>query len=259
MQTTIHVNMSICLHIECTEIVAVDPRGHTYRFDKRTTGAERADIEKRLAGVDGGFLPNVTAAQAAVREAQEIARAQARIDAPTGRTAGEIRAAWARSRDTADPARDLEKLHEALAERGMSMARVSAEEAYRSERLGAFAKETGNRAPVFTEGELVIVNRFRSVYRFDERTTGQFRGGDRQAPCRHRPRRPVEHRRRGGGTQRGRPRGMGRTATHRPLLRSDAPQARRTQRAAETGSEKMLVRCELGHTRYRGRGGYWSG
>jgi hypothetical protein len=52
---------------------------------------------------------------------------------------------------------------------------VSAAEAYESERRSTFAKEIGNRATVYREGELVAVNGFGNVYRFDERTTGKLR------------------------------------------------------------------------------------
>jgi hypothetical protein len=39
----------------------------------------------------------------------------------------------------------------------------------------AFAKEVGNRAPVFREGEIVAVNQFGRAWRFDEHSTGQLR------------------------------------------------------------------------------------
>ena len=84
------------------------------------------------------------------------------------KTAGDMRMAWSLSRDA-------EQLTEALAMRGLGIARVSAEEAYESQRKHAFAKEIGNRAPVYRDGEIVAVNGFGSVYRFNERTTGQLR------------------------------------------------------------------------------------
>jgi hypothetical protein len=93
----------------------------------------------------------------------------ARSTAPLGKTAGDIRTAWNLSRTA-------EQLNEALAARGLSVARIDAAEAYESERVSKFAKEIGNRSPVYREGELVVVNSFGSVYRFDERTTGQQRG-----------------------------------------------------------------------------------
>jgi hypothetical protein len=79
-----------------------------------------------------------------------------------------MRTAWSLSRNA-------EQLTEALAMRGVGIARVNAEEAYESQRKNAFAKEIGNRAPVYREGEIVAVNSFGSVYRFNERTTGQLR------------------------------------------------------------------------------------
>jgi hypothetical protein len=117
-------------------------------------------------------LQNITDAKAAMieasRAAQETERAQRRIDAPLGKTADDIRTAWTLSRSQ-------EQLHAALADRGMTIARATAEEAYASERTAAFASEAGNRSTVFKEGELVAVNGYANVYRFDEHTTGQFR------------------------------------------------------------------------------------
>ena len=79
-----------------------------------------------------------------------------------------MRMAWSLSRDA-------EQLTEALAMRGIGIARVIAEEANESQRKSAFTKEIGNRAPLYREGEIVAVNAFGSVYRFNERTTGQLR------------------------------------------------------------------------------------
>jgi hypothetical protein len=155
------------------EIVSVDGRGQVYRLDRRTTALDRGEIEKRLGGIDAGSLRNITDAKAAMIEArrvtQETERAQRRIDAPLGKTAGDIRTAWTLSRSQ-------EQLHAALADRGMGIARATAEEAKESERRSADAKTAGTYAPLLKEGELVAVNSFGNVYRFDEHTTGQFRG-----------------------------------------------------------------------------------
>lgn len=160
----------------------VDRRGAITRIDQRVTGDLWEEIQKRFGGIDRSALMTVAEARAAQSEAnraefrakKEAERAEERRKAPAGKIAGEIRDAWMRSRDAA-PARDIEKLNEALAERGMTMARVTAEEAYQSERTAAFAREIGNRAPVFKDGEIVVVNSFGSVYRLDERTTGNRR------------------------------------------------------------------------------------
>jgi hypothetical protein len=161
----------------------VDRRGNVTRIDQRTTGDQWEEIQKRLGGIDRSELMSVTEARARMAEAnraefkakKDAERAQQRINAPVGKTAGAIRMAWAQSRNAKDPTLDVKQLHEALAARGMRMARVDAAEAYESERVSAFAKEVGNRAPVFKEGQLVVVNGFGDIYRLDERTTGQFR------------------------------------------------------------------------------------
>jgi hypothetical protein len=154
------------------EIVAVDGRGQVYRLDRRTTAFDRGEIDKRLGGIDAGSLRNITDAKAAMIEArrvtQETERAQRRIDAPLGKTAGDIRTAWTLSRSQ-------EQLHAALAGRDLGIARVTAAEASESERKTADAKAAGTYAPLLKEGELVAVNGFGNVYRFDEHTTGQFR------------------------------------------------------------------------------------
>lgn len=161
----------------------VDRRGNVTRIDQRTTGDQWEEIQKRLGGIDSRQLIGVAEARATMAEAnrtefkakKEAERAQQRINAPVGKTASAIRIAWAQSCHVQDPALDARRLQEALAARGMRMARVDAAEAYESERARAFAKEVGNRAPAFKQGELVVVNSFGDVYRFDQRTTGQLR------------------------------------------------------------------------------------
>jgi len=159
----------------------VDQRGSVTRIDQRVTDQKEV-IEKRLGGVDRAQLLSVAEARADMRARnqaefktrKEAERAQQRSQQPVGKTAGAIRTAWNLSRDPVNAGRDAEQLHEALAAQGMTIARVSAAEAYESERLHAYATEIGNRAPVLKEDELVVVNGFGSVYRLDERTTGQL-------------------------------------------------------------------------------------
>jgi hypothetical protein len=163
----------------------VDQRGNVTRVDQRTTGDHLEEIRKRIDGIDRDALASVAEAREIMAgrhraewlAKKEAERAQARIDEPVTGARAEIRAAWTQSRD-GDQAG--ERLRDALASRGFAMARVTAAEAYQSERLNAFAKEIGNRAPALKEGEIVAVNGFGSVYRFDERSTGQLRDGIEQ-------------------------------------------------------------------------------
>lgn len=90
---------------------------------------------------------------------------EAKAESELRGTAAEIRLAWALSRTASD-------LEDGLAARGIGLARVSAGEAYASERRAALAKEAGNVAPLWREGEIVAVDGFGSVYRLTERTTG---------------------------------------------------------------------------------------
>jgi hypothetical protein len=87
---------------------------------------------------------------------------------PLGETAGDIRTVWALSNGAS-------QLHEALQERGITLAAVSAEEARHSERLASFARATGGFARVLQEGEIVAVNAHGDVHRLDQRTTGDLR------------------------------------------------------------------------------------
>jgi hypothetical protein len=178
------------------EIVAVDGRGRAYRFTERTTGAKREAIKERLAGIGAAGLRSVGCTQTVMKEASREAwideqkfkraaeraqkeaerREKARLSTPQGKTAQAIRAAWNENLPRhPDAGRDAEQLAEALAARGMAMARATAEEAYQSERAAALAKEAGNRAPVLREGEIVFINGAGNVYRLDERTTGSER------------------------------------------------------------------------------------
>ena len=121
----------------------VDRRGNVTCIDQRTTGDQWEEIQKRLGGIDRAELMNVAEAKEVQRDAnraefraqKEAERAQERIKEPVGKTAGDIRTAWILSRDAENPARDIEQLTEALAARGFGIARVTAAEAYESERL----------------------------------------------------------------------------------------------------------------------------
>lgn len=83
-------------------------------------------------------------------------------------TAGNIRLAYALTDTPQDFAAALE-------ERGLILARVSAEEAQQSERRRDFAKELGQFAPAYREGETVVINQQGQLYRLDARTTGDSR------------------------------------------------------------------------------------
>ncbi|MBV8574349.1 MAG: MobA/MobL family protein, partial [Acetobacteraceae bacterium] len=83
---------------------------------------------------------------------------EAKAEPALGKTAGEIRTAWTLSRSAGE-------FEEALAARGLALAEVSADEARASQRTAAFAKEVGNFAPRWREGEIVAVNERGDVYR----------------------------------------------------------------------------------------------
>jgi hypothetical protein len=64
----------------------------------------------------------------------------------------------------------------ALDEQGIALAVVTKEEADRSQRAAAFAKELGRFASAFRENEIVAVDERANVYRLSERTTGSTFG-----------------------------------------------------------------------------------
>jgi relaxase-like protein len=181
----------------------VDQRGNVTRIDQRVTGDQWEEIQKRLGGIDKNDLISVAAAKEQMRATNraewERKKAQERIDAPVTGARAAIREAWTQSCDP-DPARDAEKLQEALAARNMVLARGNTEDARASQRQAELyreqlrqheaAKQTAARgryadlkpevsrphyAPVIEAGEIVAINAFGNVYKLDERSTGQFR------------------------------------------------------------------------------------
>ena len=58
-------------------------------------------------------------------------------------------------------------------EHGITLAATTKEEADRSFREASFAREIGNFAPRYREGEIVAVNQNARVYKLDKRTTGE--------------------------------------------------------------------------------------
>ena len=61
----------------------------------------------------------------------------------------------------------------ALDKHGISLAAVTKEEADQSHRRAAFAKEVGNVAPHYREGEIVAITESGRVYSLNQRTTGE--------------------------------------------------------------------------------------
>ncbi|HTV87772.1 MAG TPA: relaxase/mobilization nuclease domain-containing protein [Stellaceae bacterium] len=82
---------------------------------------------------------------------------------------GAIRAAWSLSRTAGE-------LEEALAARGIALARVTEKEARANRRRRAFAAELGRVAPAMHEAEIVAVDARGQAYRLDPRTAGVERG-----------------------------------------------------------------------------------
>jgi hypothetical protein len=87
-----------------------------------------------------------------------------------GRTAARIWRAYNGSHD----AREFAAV---LNDQGISLAAVTREEAAKSHRESAFAREIGRFAPTYREGEILAVTERAHVYRLTERNTGDDRAG----------------------------------------------------------------------------------
>ena len=180
--------------------VVIDQAGGQHALNKKLTGLTLAAMRDRLADLDRSQLPSVAKAKAmqqekyptperereaaqgreAVAPEPEKARPEARHpgfapepqrERPEGRvnpTVETIGFAWRQSPNGA-------AFVAALRDQDYRLARVTPEEARDSERAHAFAKEIGNFAPRYREGEVVVVNEHGAVYRLDAKTTGADR------------------------------------------------------------------------------------
>lgn len=93
--------------LDAGELVAVDRRGHVYKFDERTTGQFRNEIEQRLAGIDA--LPSVTEAK------------EAQLDASRAEWREQQRAAWEKQRPATAIERAVIDCWEKARERGATV------------------------------------------------------------------------------------------------------------------------------------------
>ncbi len=145
------------------DFVIIDRDGGDHALSKRITGATASETRARLADIDRAALPSVDEAKATQRDrAREPAPVAER---PLSKTAGDIRLAWSLS----DSGKSFAA---ALDERGLMLAVVNGQEAYRSERVSAFAQAIGSYAPRYREGELVVLNAYGNAYPINQRTTG---------------------------------------------------------------------------------------
>jgi hypothetical protein len=181
------------------EIVTVNQKGHVYRFDPRTTGVERGEIDKRLAGIEAGSLLSVSDTRQVMREVrraewaekrrheQDEARRARERERPLSHIEEKIIFAEQQSHAGIDTTCDGEKVHltgtEALAAAldtaGIAVVRVSAGDvqaldALRRDqelaRIVANATDEAHRpsyVPTLHEGEIAAVDRFGNVHRLN--------------------------------------------------------------------------------------------
>ena len=174
------------------EIVAINERGHVYSFDPRTTGVERGEISKRLAGIDAGTLMSVSDTREAMREAGRAAAAQERREAreraqPLTRIEERIIDCQQQAERGFDVERDGEHVHltggkafaAALDQAGIAVVRVTErdigalEALRRDEELARLAAETNvearrsGRFAVLEVGDIAAVDRAGNVHRLN--------------------------------------------------------------------------------------------
>jgi MobA/MobL family len=189
------------------ELVVVDRWGHVHQLTYSNTGDNYKDRTERLKDVDRAALFTVSAAENVAKrfhqhraeefkqkgmqweEKQEqlkdhgqkpgivdFALDDERVSPRSkGRDARGINASFEESnrpKAFRSDAFRVKAFIAALDEQGICLARVTKREADKSHREAAFARETGNYAPSYREGEIVAVTTEGTVHRLDDRTTG---------------------------------------------------------------------------------------
>ncbi len=121
---------------------------------KMTRLSEQADVKPEFSFGDA-------AREARLPEEKPVMPAKLRG------AAAQVWNAYQNSHNAHEFTETLEKEH------GITLAATTKEEADRSHREVSFARELGNFAPRYREGEIVAVNENASVYKLDKRTTGE--------------------------------------------------------------------------------------
>jgi len=187
--------------------VVIDREGGMHALGKRILDVTATGIRQRLSDISRDDLPTVNMARAEMIEKgrQEEEKAEKERTAPAQekghgdgkqrRTTGMERGQGSRKEEKGEERKEEKPLGKErsairlayslsstplefernLEEAGFRLARTTKEEAERSHRQAAFAREAGRVAPEYQEGEYVAVNAKGQAYRLDERTTGDSR------------------------------------------------------------------------------------
>ena len=145
------------------ELVAVSRRGDIHQLNPRFL--DRLDKLEREATGGGAKTPLLSSALEHFATGPQQRREVHKPAGDLSQAHADIRLAWSLGRSG-------EGFAERLEDKGYILARVTADEAYASERRQAFAKEVGNTASKYREGEIVVVSGRGAVYRLDGKTTG---------------------------------------------------------------------------------------
>ncbi len=164
--------------------VAIGQNGFVHSLSIKTHGETGREIRASLnkASGEGLTLPTVEEARARLkeqraqerqqREQERAQKAEERFQQERGKeldkTGGDIRLAYTLSASG-------QSFTEALKDRDIILARVSADEAAQSHRKAELAREIGNYAHEWRQGELMAVNLHGHAYPLTARTTGDTR------------------------------------------------------------------------------------
>jgi hypothetical protein len=167
---------------ERRDFIVIDQAGGLHALGKRILDVPAPEVRDRLADLDRVQLPTVEQAQQFIREQpaerqqektepvldrdrDEIAWQTATIDAaipkPPAHLKGIDRPIW----NACERSDNAKSFAEALVDQKVAFAAVTKEEADRSHREAAFAREIGRYAPQYREGQIVAVTEPGSIYR----------------------------------------------------------------------------------------------
>lgn len=155
------------------DLVVVNSFGNVYGLTQRNTGATAKERAERLKDIDTAQLPGVADTRTLIEDLHAQKRQDrelpARAERPLHGKAADIRLAYSLSDSAEGFVKNLD-------EHGIKLAYVRREEADRSHRDAAFAREVGRFAPEYREGEYVAIDRRGHAYGLNRATTGEQRG-----------------------------------------------------------------------------------
>ena len=183
------------------QLIVVNQFGNLYRLTERNTGATAKALDQRFADMDRAALSSVTKAQGAMQKLRQHRREErqeaweqklqerrqaineqhcpvnppshqswpafgkAAQEATSNKRTDNLKGVTAHVWTAYQQSDNSKAFAAALDDKGIMFAVVTRDEALRSHKEAAFAREIGRYTPRFTEGEIVIVTEPRPEYR----------------------------------------------------------------------------------------------